>query len=61
MANIWEKAVPILAGNLNSGLSYLITTVSRIQHHEAWKCNKRNKLFLGISDVVQGNLVGYLN
>ena len=27
MANIWEKAVLILAGNLNSGLSYLITTV----------------------------------
>ena len=50
-----------MAVNLNSGLSYLITTVSRIQHHEAWKCNKRNKLFLGISDIVQGNLVGYLN
>ena len=27
MAKIWEKAVLILAGNLNSGLSYLITTV----------------------------------
>ena len=27
MASIWEKAVSILAGNLNSGLSYLITTV----------------------------------
>ena len=27
MANIWEKAKSILAGNLNSGLSYLITTV----------------------------------
>ena len=27
MANIWEKAISILAGNLNSGLSYLITTV----------------------------------
>ena len=25
--NNWEKAVLILAGNLNSGLSYLITTV----------------------------------
>ena len=28
MANIWEKAISILAGNLNSGLSYLITTVN---------------------------------
>ena len=27
MANIWEEAILILAGNLNSGLSYLITTV----------------------------------
>ena len=27
MAKIWGKAVLILAGNLNSGLSYLITTV----------------------------------
>ena len=27
MANIWEKAISTLAGNLNSGLSYLITTV----------------------------------
>ena len=30
MANIWEKAISILAGNLNSGLSYLITTVTYI-------------------------------
>ena len=27
MANIWEKAISILVGNLNSGPSYLITTV----------------------------------
>jgi hypothetical protein len=27
MANIWEKAISILAGNLNSGRSYLITPV----------------------------------
>ena len=27
MANIWEKAISILAGNLNLGLSYLIITV----------------------------------
>ena len=27
MANIWEKAILILAGNLNFGCSYLITTV----------------------------------
>ena len=31
MANNWEKAVSILAGNLNSGLSYLITTVQRAE------------------------------
>ena len=28
MANIWEKDKLILAGNLNLGLSYLITTVN---------------------------------
>ena len=28
MANIWEKVVSILAGNLNSGLSHLIISVS---------------------------------
>ena len=27
MANIWNKVISILAGNLNYGLSYLITTV----------------------------------
>ena len=27
MTNIWEKAISILAGNLNSGRSYLITAV----------------------------------
>jgi hypothetical protein len=27
MASIWEKASSILAGNLNSGCSYLITAV----------------------------------
>ena len=31
MANNWEKATLILAGNLNSGLSYLITTVINIE------------------------------
>ena len=29
MANIWEKAISILMGKLNSGLSYLIRTVSQ--------------------------------
>ena len=29
MVNNWEKGVSILAGNLNSGLSYLITTVNK--------------------------------
>ena len=29
MASIGEKAISILAGNLNSGLSYLITTVTQ--------------------------------
>ena len=27
MASIWEKAISILSGNLNSGRSYLITAV----------------------------------
>ena len=30
MANIWEKDISILAGNLNSCLSYLITTVTQV-------------------------------
>ena len=30
MANIWEKAISILEGNLNSGVSYLITTVAAL-------------------------------
>jgi hypothetical protein len=29
MANIWEKDISIFAGNSNSGLSYLITTVPK--------------------------------
>ena len=29
MANIWEKTISILAGNLNLGRSYLITTVTK--------------------------------
>ena len=29
MASIWEKAISILAGNLNSGRTYLITAVPR--------------------------------
>ena len=33
MANIWEKAKSILVGNLNSGLSYLITTVISFPPH----------------------------
>ena len=36
MANIWEKAISILAGNLNLGLSYLITAVCALG-----KCYKK--------------------
>ena len=32
MANIWEQAISILAGNLNSSLSYLITTVLELRN-----------------------------
>ena len=32
MANIWIKAISILTGNLNSGLSYLTTTVQNSRH-----------------------------
>ena len=30
MANVWEKAISILAENLNLGLSYLITIVKTL-------------------------------
>ena len=30
-ASIWEKSISILAGNLNSGRSYHIATVKRIE------------------------------
>ena len=36
MDKIWEKAVLILAENLNSGLSYLITTVPVINEKYDW-------------------------
>ena len=32
MASIWEKAISILAGNLNSSCSYLITAVLKNQN-----------------------------
>ena len=38
MANIWEKANSILAGNLKSGLSYLNTTVCDTYNTDAWAC-----------------------
>ena len=38
MANIWEKDILILVGYLNSGLSYLITTVPI---HRNWNQNKQ--------------------
>ena len=31
MTSIWERAISILAGNLNSGRSYLITAVTQTQ------------------------------
>ena len=43
MANIWEITTLILAGNLNSGLSYLITTVHNVQIR-IWQ----NYILLGI-------------
>ena len=36
MANIWEKAKSILSGNLNSGLSHLITTVWTVCRNIFW-------------------------
>ena len=36
MVNILEKAISILAGNLNSGLSYFITTVSFFLILQEW-------------------------
>ena len=34
MARIWEKAISILAGNLNLGRSYLITAVPETLYTE---------------------------
>ena len=31
MANIWEKIISVLVGNLNLGLTYLITTVFEME------------------------------
>ena len=36
MANIWEKNISILAGNLNSGLTYPITTVMDAESYQWW-------------------------
>ena len=36
MTNIWEKAISILAGNLNSGHSYLITAVTYVMQDKTW-------------------------
>ena len=43
MANIWEKAISILAGNLNLGCSYLITTVS-FYNRLVWQGKRGSKL-----------------
>ena len=40
MANIWEKAISILAGNLNLGHSYLITTVCSCHFVNLFSFNK---------------------
>ena len=61
MSDIWEKAISIFAGYLNSGLSYLITTIP-IQNRvdicilksqtmfflkkcQKCKCNEENNFF----------------
>ncbi len=31
MANIWEKAISVLVGNFNLGLTYLITNVFEME------------------------------
>ena len=36
MASIWEKAISILAGNLNSGCSYSITAVPSTWNHKVY-------------------------
>ena len=40
MANIWEQAISIFAGNLNSGLSYLITTVISYRRNGRSLCKR---------------------
>ena len=43
MANIWERAISILAGNLNLGRSYLITTVPMVSSGYPTLAQKRGK------------------
>ena len=51
MVNIWEKAISILAGNLNLGLSNLITTVlfENFQAKAPRNNDKENTIVLHLS------------
>ena len=55
MPCIWEKAISILAGNLNSGRTYLITAVigfSFGKYHFAKTC--LNKLLNYLANILNG-------
>ena len=55
MANIWIKPFQFLAGNLNSGLSYFITTWFEC---ERWNSNLQCYLPGNLSDSYPGNVSG---
>ena len=63
MANIWEKAISILARNLNSGFSFHIATVCKqlvITHHwhqKSWNFDEKKPLFLQFTNFVQNQFV----
>ena len=64
MANISEKAISILAGNLNLGRSYLITTVKTVASNSylhGLEIEKSNFSFWKISWSAENTIFCYLN
>ena len=58
MANVWEKAMTILAGDLKSSLRYLITTVHETPLHGAFEC--ANDSWLVIHNNKSGEKIHFL-
>ena len=49
MANVWEKTISILSGNLKLGCSYLITTVIKVDFISDLECMKDTKYIFNSS------------